>query len=863
VIVRIESGTRLGPYEIVAPLGAGGMGEVFRARDTKLDREVALKVLPAAVAGDVGALARFEREAKAVAALSHPNILAIFDFGTADGVAFAVTELLDGETLRARLATGALPVRKAAEIGAQIARGLAAAHAKGIIHRDLKPENVFVCRDGRVKILDFGLARVGPVVTGGDGKTLTTPPELVTGPGVVLGTVGYMSPEQVRGEPADHRSDIFALGCVLYEMVSGARPFHRDTPPETMAAILREDPPDLPVTSRQIPPALGRVVRRCLEKVPEERFQSARDLAFDLENLSGSSSGHVAPVAAARSLPRRSWLRTALVVAVVGAAAALALVAGRRFARPPVSKGLSFSQLTFRQEPIFNARLAPDGKTILYSSAPAGNTPEIFSLRLGLPGTSSLGLEDVHLLSVSSEGELAVLTHARYLAHSFFEGTLARMPIEGGAPREILDGVREADWSPDGRGLAVIRDVNGSDRLEYPIGKVLAETGGYLSNLRFSPRGDRIAYFEHPIKWDDRGLVAVVDLAGHKRVLSEGYWGEEGIAWSPAADEVLFSAGTAYNNFKVYAVNLQGRRRDVLESAGGVTIQDVGSDGHWLVTRDDYLRRMPVLAPGQKAERDLSWLDLSHPIALARDGRTLLFSEESGSVGLNYAVCLRRTDGSPVVRLGEGEAEDLSADGKWALAVIPTSPQQLVLYPTGAGEPRRLDRGGIVSYESARFFPDGTRVLACGHEEGHAVRCYAQGVTGGAPRALTPEGTTNGWVSPDGRTIVVDRSAGGLELFPVDGGQPRPVPGATPRDTSGGWDASGQSIFVADPGGVPLRVERIQIATGQRTVGRTFGPSDLAGVLQIGPVTMSEDGLAYAYGTNVTISHLFVVDGAR
>jgi Tol biopolymer transport system component len=524
---------------------------------------------------------------------------------------------------------------------------------------------------------------------------------------------------------------------------------------------------------------------------------------------------------------------------------------------------LTFSQLTYRQEPIFNARFAPDGKTVLYTAAPTANAPEIFSLRTDLPGADSLGLRDLRLLSVSSQGELAVLTHARYLAHYLFQGTLARMPLQGGAPREILEGVREADWTPDGNGLAIIRNLDGADRLEYPIGKVLVESGGYLSDLRFSPRGDRIAYFEHPIQFDDRGLVAVVDLEGHKTVLSEGYWGEEGLAWSRNGDEVLFSAGTAYNNFKVYGVDLKGRRREALVSAGGVTIRDVGSDGRWLVTRDDLLRRMLVLAPGQTAERDLAWLDLSRPAALTPDGKTLLFCEESGSVGLNYAVCLRGTDGSPVVRLGEGSPCDLSADGRWALADVPTSPQQLVLYPTGPGEPRRLDRGGIISYETARFFPDGTRVLACGHEEGHVVRCYIQGVAGGGPRAVTPEGTTNGWVSPDGRTIVADRSTGGPVLFSADGGKPRSIPGATAHDTTQGWDASGQAILVADPSGVPLRLERLDLATGRRTLVRTLGPSDLAGVLEIFPVIVTNDAAAYAYGAMVTFSHLFLVHGAR
>ncbi len=506
---------------------------------------------------------------------------------------------------------------------------------------------------------------------------------------------------------------------------------------------------------------------------------------------------------------------------------------------------------------------APDGKTVVYSGAAAGNTPEIFSLRPDYPGANPRGLKGVHLLSVSSRGELAVLTRARFIRHQFFVGTLARMPLEGGAPREVLDGVREADWSPDGSDLAVIRDVNGKDHLEFPVGKVLAEAGGYLSNPRFSPDGKQIAFFEHPIKYDDRGLVAVVDLNGKKTVLSRGYWGEEGLTWSARGDEVMFSAGTAYNNFKVYAVSLSGRRRVALESAGGLTIQDVQKDGRWIASRDDFLREMPVLASGQEQERDLSWLDLSDPVSLSADGKTLLFAESSGSVGVNYAVCLRQTDGSPVIRLGEGFPQDLSRDGKWALAVVPKSPQQLVLYPTGAGQPRRLESEGIVSYESAQFFPDGRRVLACGHETGHAVRCYRQQIAGGKPRPVTPEGTSLGFVSPDGVSILVTASTGALFLYPAEGGEPRPVAGATPQDFVVRWGADGRSILVYGYAQVPARIERIELATGRRQLVRKLGPTDLIGVLQIGGIALSEDEKSYAYSTRRLISHLFLVEGAR
>jgi eukaryotic-like serine/threonine-protein kinase len=859
--VTLVSGAHLGPYEILSPLGAGGMGEVYRARDTRLGRDVAIKVLPASFPNDSDRLRRFEQEARAAGILNHPNITAVHDIGTHEGAPYVVQELLEGETLRQTLAGGKLSPRRAIDYALQIAHGLSAAHEKGIVHRDLKPENLFVTRDGRVKILDFGLAKLTHTEQAGGTTNLPTA-TAGTEPGVVLGTLGYMSPEQVKGKNADARSDIFSFGAILYEVLSGKRAFHGDSAAETMSAILREDPPDLSVTNQSVSPGLERIVRHCIEKNPEQRFHSAHDVAFALEALSGLSvsSAPAAAATPARRAPR--WLLSATGVLILAAAVGGAYAVGRRAEKRPVA-ALSFSQLSFRQEPIFNARFAPDGKTIVYSAAPWGNTPQIFSLRPDFPGASARGLSGVHLLSISSKGELAVLTRARYLGHALFTGTLARMPLEGGAPREILGGVREADWSPEGTELALIRDVDGKDRLEFPAGKVLFEVGGYLSNPRFSPDGKHIAFFEHPIKYDDRGLVAVVDLSGRKTVLSEGYWGEEGLAWSAQGNEVLFSAGTAYNDFSVYAVTLAGRRRTALRSAGGLTIQDVFRDGRWITTRDDFFREMPVLAPGQQRERDLSWLDLSDAAAMSADGRTLLFREESGSVGANYAVCLRQTDGGAVVRLGEGTAADLSRDGKWALAAVPTSPQQLVLYPTGAGAEVRLDRGGIVSYETARFFPDGRRVLACGHEEGHAVRCYVQEIAAGKPRPLTPEGTSKGFVSPDGRWVVVASSAGNLLLLKAEGSEPQAVKGALPDDEVIGWPGDGRFLLVRRTVELPARVERLDLSTGRRELIKAVGPTDLTGVLEIGTVTLSEDLKWHAYGFFRSVSHLFVVDGAH
>ena len=714
-----------------------------------------------------------------------------------------------------------------------------------------------------MKILDFGLAKLTHTEERGQNTNLPTA-TAGTEPGVVLGTLGYMSPEQVRGKPADARSDIFSFGAILYEMLSGKRAFHGDSAADTMSAILKEDPPDLSVTNQNVPPALERIVRHCLEKNPEQRFHSAHDLAFDLDALSGVSAT-AQPGAAA--IGRRSG--NARRIGIAATVALLALAAGYAIGhRKPADSNkpavVRYTQLTYSQEPIFNARFSPDGKTVVYCAAPSGNAPQIYSLRPDYPAAAPTGQPGLALLAISSKGELAVLTHPRYLRHSVFLGTLARMPLEGGAPREIADNVREADWNPDGSDLVIAHDVNGKDRIEFPPGKVLAEGGGYFSNPRFSPRGDRIAFFEHPIKYDDRGSVAVVDLAGKKTVLSANNGALEGLAWSSDGSEVLYSAGVSYYDFEILGVTLDGKRRSIVQSAGGLTLLDVARDGRWLASRDDQWKEVLALAPGDSRERNLSWLELTYVTTLTPDGRTILLTEESSRLGPNYSTGLRQTDGSGVVRLGEGTGVDITRDGKLVLSVVPTDPAQMVVYPTGAGQPRKLERGGLVSYETAVFFPDGKRVFACGHEAGHAVRCYVQDIDGGKPRAITPEGTTDGLVSPDGLTVLVRESSGGQKLFPVEGGPPRPVPGATPDDFAVRFSADGKSLIVVSLwSDVPVKVERLDLATGRREPYKTLGPADMTGAIQIAPIAVSDDGRSHALTVRRMASHLFLVQGAR
>jgi Tol biopolymer transport system component len=846
------------------------MGEVYRARDPRLGRDVAIKVLPAGLTSDPERLHRFEQEARAAAALNHPNILAVHDIGQDHGAPYIVSELLEGETLRERLGGGPLPLRKAVEFAIQIAHGLAAAHEKGIVHRDLKPENIFITANERVKLLDFGLAKLTQPDGGLTVTSLPTAAPIQTQAGMVLGTLGYMSPEQVRGLASDHRADIFAFGAVLYEMLSGTRAFRGDTTADTMTAILKDDPPELPIVERHIPPALGRIVERCLDKAVAARFYSMHDLAIALEAISSFSStasnvGVQMPVA----VGRRRWALGAAGIAIVAAIGAAAFGAGRRASMDAgaPTQGATFHLLSYRTQAIFRAAFVPDGRTIVFSATASGTRPQLYELSPEYPEPRALGSPGLHLLSVSSKGELAVLTGATYINHRLFNGTLARMPLGGSAPREVLEGVREADWDPEGAGLAIIREVSGKDRLEYPIGKVLYEVSGYLSDLRFSPAGDRIAFFEHPIRFDDRGEVVVVDLAGQSRVLSKGYAAEEGLAWSPDGKEVLFSASvSAYENFMVYGADLSGRVRVALPSAGGITLHDVSRDGRWLTTRDAITVDMLAKGPSSEVERNLSWLALSFPIDLSPDGQTLLFREEGGAVGLNYAVCIRKTDGSGVIQLGEGAPQGLSPDGKWALVVVPTSPDRLMLYPTGPGEPRRIDRGELEHYENARWFPDGRQLLVCGNESRRASRCYVRPVEGGPLKPVTPpEGFGRGRLSPDAKTLLARTPQGDWWVFMLDGTrEPQRVAALTGDDRVTGWDADGRSVLVfRSLVSEPARVERLELATGRRTLVRVLTPPDTGGITAITGVIVSRDGTSYAYSVNQFKSQLFMVEGAR
>ena len=859
--MTLSAGTRLGPYEILAPIGAGGMGEVYRAKDPRLGREVAVKVLPASFSQDADRLRRFEQEARAAGVLNHPNITAVYDIGSNEGAPYVVTELLEGETLRSRLSGGALPVRKATDYALQVSHGLAAAHEKGIIHRDLKPENLFVTKDGRVKILDFGLAKLTQPEEAGPQTDLPTA-AAATEPGVVLGTLGYMSPEQVKGRAADARSDIFSFGAILYEMLSGRRAFHRDSAAETMSAILKEEPPDLSVTSQNIHPGLERIVRHCLEKSPEERFHSAHDLAFDIEALSGVST----PRAAAAAIGSRGkglrflpWLAAAALLAAFTGVYWLGKSAG--YVAPP-----SFRQLTFRRGAIPSARFAPDGQTILYSASWDGRPIEIFVSRLDSPESRAFGLPAADLLAVSAAGEMAVSLGRRPSIPFTRTGTLARLGMTGGgAPKEILEDVHWADWAPDGQSLAVVRDVSGKSRLEFPVGRVLYETAGWIGHPRVSPRGDEVAFLDHPIRGDDGGSVAIADRAGKRRTISGVFASIQGLCWSPGGKEVWFTGASVGFNRGVQAATRSGRVRVLAQGTGGLTIEDVSKEGRVLLVQDKARQGISALAPGAEKERDLSWLDWSLTRDLSGDGQMLLFDESGEGGGPGYSVYVRRTDGSPAVRLGEGGAAQLSPDGRQALGIVgDVTQQRIVLYPIGAGEPKSLPSNGL-RIEGANWLPDGRRLLLSASEPNHGVRLYVLGIEGGTPKAISPEGyrAFTGTVSADGKVVAVAGPDRRHYLYPIGGGEPTPIPGLVPGDVPTCWSADGRSLFVRRRDEVPMKVSLVDVRSGQKILWREFMPSDPAGIAAIGAMALTPDGKSYAYSYVRSLADLYVVEGLK
>ena len=825
-MTSLSAGSRLGHFEIVELIGAGGMGEVYRARDPRLGREVAIKVLPASVSADPDRIRRFEQEARAAGVLNHPNITAVYDIGTdpSDGSLYVVSELLEGETLRSRMAGAALSVRRAVDHAVQIAHGLSAAHEKAIVHRDLKPENVFVTKDGRVKILDFGLAKL---IQPEDGKSLQTDfPTASAGtePGVILGTIGYMSPEQVRGKPADPRSDIFSFGAILYEMLSGKRAFQGDSAADTMSAILKEDPQELSVTNKNVPPGLERIVRHCLEKSPDERFHSAHDLAFQLEALSDASSPlqAAAPQSMAR-LGRMPWLAVALLLALAGLAYLL-------LRRPPPSEPSRTSFLTFSGHDADPAA-SPDGRLVAFVSQRDGRS-RIWLKQIGTGDEVSLTSGEDTAPRFSSDGSEVLFARAEGLTSSLF-----RVSLVGGEPRKMIENALSGDWSPDGSRIAFVRPSERGQR----IGSVLSVAGADGSGERLvAETNDRALFFP---RWSPDGrTIAAVRLGGlvsapDQIMLFDAGTGKSRLLPTPSGAGALSSfAWTRGGKHVVYAQAAQTTSQVPLSR---IVVQDVESgESETLLWLPNLIGGLDLLASGQ-----------------------LVFAANSLRQNVRE-LPLRPSVQIPEEWITHGNSADrqpiYSPDGEW-IAFSSTRSGNIDVWQVHrkTGSVRRLTSDPADDWDPG-FTPDGKNLLFSSNRGGH-FEIWVADADGRRARQLTNDGVDaeNATATPDGKWIVYasghpqkrgvwkirNDGSGAIHMIVTPVLHPEVSPDGryvmyhTPSDP--GWSEI-RVIRMEDGAPVDFRI-RVDFPGGQATQDLIFWPGSL------GRARWMPDGRAIAY----------------
>ncbi len=851
-------------YRIERELGEGGMATVYLAGDLKHHRRVAIKVLKPELAAVLGA-DRFLVEIKTTASLQHPNILPLYDSGEADGFLFYVMPYVEGETLRARLDRETqLGVEESVKLVSEVADALGYAHRQGVVHRDIKPENILL-HAGRPMVADFGIALAVSAAAGGR----------MTETGLSLGTPHYMSPEQATAEKTiTNRSDVYSLGAVLYEMLTGQPPHLGGSAQQIIMKIVTEEPAPVTRLRKSVPPNVDAAASKALEKLPADRFETATAFAEALQNPAFRvTGGAVAGTPGARGF--RGWIRSPwswgmITVAVAGVVLSVLLMRGAAPASPPW-----FTARTFDSHSIFNARFMPDGQTIVFSGMPdVGIVSRLYVIRPDHTDPVPFGPDSAHLLDVSSTGQLAILTHASYLGgHRLFSGTLATVSLRGEAPREVTTGVREADWGPNGKTMAVIRDSSGTDLLEYPVGMVLVRSQGYLSDPRVSPSGDAIAYLEHPAKFDDRGSAIIADRTGRTLAKSVDFQGTEGVAWWPDGKGIFYSAagggGTGVVSFALRELDRSGRNGWALSGPGDLTVQDVSREGRVLLTDDRQIERVVGRGPGAAEETDMGVRNWSQRPVLSGDGRYLAYSDAGSMGGTDYSLLWRKSDGSPLVRLGAGTPMAVARGDGLVLAGLPTTPAKLMLYPTGPGSARRIDSGQFQTLDlgtsgDVRVAGRDTIVFFCGTEPQRSERCYVDSRSHAAPIPVTPPGTSQAVISPDGRRVLA-RVGDSVAIYPLDGGAPRRAPGVRPGDVLIRWSPEGREVWVWTnrSSASSLDFARVDPVTGARATLQSVVPRELGGVRGFDRPTLADDPHVYAYNQFLYTSRLYTVDGLR
>jgi eukaryotic-like serine/threonine-protein kinase len=872
--MTLAAGSKLGPYEIVAPLGAGGMGEVYRARDTRLGRDVAIKILPQKFSDSPELRERFEREARTISALNHARICTIYDVGHQDNVQFLVMEFLEGATLADRIQKGALSLRETLRIGMEICEALDAAHRAGIVHRDLKPANVMLTTSG-AKLMDFGLAKASATKVSGTASTETAPlfsaAETISGPspfspltsaGQLVGTIQYMSPEQIEGKDADARSDIFALGAVLYEMATGKRPFNGKSQISLATAILERDPEPIRTLQPSLPAALDRVVTTCLQKNPDDRFQSARDVRLELKWIPETVTD---PVSVATEKPTgRSILPWAVAAAAIVLAAGLFLFIPRKLPLP------RYRMVGFRAGTLQNARFSHDGQTILFSGEWEGGPPQVSTTRIGTPESRALAIPSATLASISSSDQVAVLENCEPMFLFDCGGTLAIFSLAGGAPREIAGHVAYADWSPKNEQLAIVVDEPNSARLEFPPGHVLyQQNSGWLGHPRFSPDGSLIAFENHPIDSDD-GSLDVVDLQGNHRVITDGWVSLEGLAWRPDGKEIWFAGTITTSGWAdaIHAITLSGKDRIVL-AMPWVRLLDVASDGRVLLAYQDWRRIMIGKFPGDPAEHPYSWLDDTNATAITDDGRAVTFVE-SGEVyyiAQDRQAYYRKTDGSPAVSLGVGQAS-VSPDGKFILTY--GRKNALTLTPVGLGATKQLPTPGLNMVDHVAWSDDNRQIVYEGLAEGKDWNVYTQKADGsGSPELIGSKGRDAFPVlSPDGRVVAMRDASKGLVLIHLEQNSDQnkveremvPVKDSLPGEHPIRFFDHGRSLLTAEVTGKGTSVTSIDLATGRRQPFRQLTTRMVVGSQNM---VVTPDLKYYAYAAPNYLSDLYLVENLK